>query len=75
MICLGTPTTDQCRITGIGLDCSDSFAANGLSTRGHPSAQSQRSQQLPFDAIVSCGPRMAVSAGIAAKVSQLIMLG
>src|SRR5580692_8638406 len=41
-----------CRRTRVGADRSRGFAANGLSTRGHPSAQPQRSQQLSFDAII-----------------------
>jgi hypothetical protein len=49
------------RRTRVGADRSRCFAANGLSTRGHPSAQPQRSQQLPFDAIVSYDRRMAAS--------------
>jgi hypothetical protein len=63
------------RLTGIGLDRSDSFAADGLSTRGHPSAQPQLPQQLLFNPVISHGPRTAASAGIAEKVSQLIMPG
>jgi hypothetical protein len=57
---------------GIGVDRCDSFAANDLFTSSHPSAQPQLPQQLPFDAVISPGARMAVPVGIAAKVTQLL---
>lgn len=62
-------------LTVIEVDRSDSSQPTVSSTRGDPNAQPRRPQQLPFDAVISHDARMAASAGIAAKVSQVGLVG